>query len=198
MQTSCGGLFPQRIILTILNHLLCCCSVTKSFPTLWPCGLQHAKLCWSSLFPEFTPSHVLWVGAAISHLVLCCPLFLLPSIFPAPVLLPGKSHGRRNLVGWSSWGCWESDTTEQLHFHFSLSCFGEGNGNPLQCSRLENPRDGGASWAAVYGLYRVRHNWSDLAAAAAAAAALIYHFRKKKRNQTINSQTMKKFKIIWI
>ena len=40
--------------------------------------------------------------------------------------------------------------TERLHFHFSLSCVGEGNGNPLQCSCLENPRDGGAWWAAVY------------------------------------------------
>ena len=60
---------------------------------------------------------------------------------PTPVLLPGKSHGRRSLVGCSPWGCEESDTTEQLHFHFSLSCFGEGNGNPLQCSCLENPRD---------------------------------------------------------
>ena len=47
-------------------------------------------------------------------------------------------------------GSLESDTTEQLHFHFSLSCIGEGNGNPLQCSCLENPRDGGAWWAAVY------------------------------------------------
>ena len=46
----------------------------------------------------------------------------------------------------------ESDTTEQLHFHFSLSSIGEGNGNPLQCSCLENPRDGGAWWAAVYGV----------------------------------------------
>ena len=43
-------------------------------------------------------------------------------------------------------------TTERLHFHFSLSCIGEGNGNPLQCSCLENPRDGGAWWAAVYGV----------------------------------------------
>ena len=59
------------------------------------------------------------------------------------------------------------------HFHFSLSCIGEGNGNPLQCSCLENPRDGGAWWAAVYGV-RVRHDWSDLAAAAAAAGTL-YH-----------------------
>ena len=71
---------------------------------------------------------------------------------PTPVLLPGKSHGWRSLVGCSPWGHWESDTTEQLHFHFSLSCIREGNGNPLQCSCLENPRDGEAWWAAVYGV----------------------------------------------
>ena len=69
---------------------------------------------------------------------------------PTPVLLPGESHGWRSLVGCSPRGCEESDTTEWLHFHFSLSCIGEGNGNPLQCSCLENPRDGGAWWAAVY------------------------------------------------
>ena len=51
---------------------------------------------------------------------------------PTPVLLPGKSHGRRSLVGCRPWGCQESDTTEGLHFPFSLSCIGEGNGNPLQ------------------------------------------------------------------
>ena len=61
---------------------------------------------------------------------------------PIPVLLPGKSHGQRSLVGCSSWGRDESDTTERLHFHFSVLCIGEGNGNPLQCSCLENPRDG--------------------------------------------------------
>ena len=55
-----------------------------------------------------------------------------------------------------SMGLLESDTTEQLHFHFSLSCIGEGNGNPLQCSCLENPRDGGAWWAAVYGVVQSR------------------------------------------
>ena len=52
----------------------------------------------------------------------------------------------------SPWGSEESDTTEQLPFHVSLSCIGEGNGNPLQCSCLENPKDGGAWWAAVYGV----------------------------------------------
>ena len=71
---------------------------------------------------------------------------------PSPVLLPGKSHGQRSLVGCRPWGCEELDTTERLHFHLSLSCIGEGNGNPLQCSCLENPRDGGAWWAAVYGV----------------------------------------------
>ena len=71
---------------------------------------------------------------------------------PTPVLLPGKSHGRRSLVGCSPWGRKESDTTERLHFHFSLACIGEGNGNPLQCSCLENPRDRGAWWAAVSGV----------------------------------------------
>ena len=71
---------------------------------------------------------------------------------PTPVLLPGKSHGQRSLVGCSPWGRWELDTTERLHFHFSLACIGEGNGNPLQCSCLENPRDEGAWWAAVYGV----------------------------------------------
>ena len=71
---------------------------------------------------------------------------------PTPVLLPGKSHGWRRLAGCSPWGHEESDMTERLHFHFSLTCIGEGNGNPLQCSCLENPRDGGAWWAAVYGV----------------------------------------------
>ena len=66
-------------------------------------------------------------------------------------------------------GSIESDTTERLHFHFSLSCIGEGNGNPLQCSCLENPRDGEAWWAAVYG---VAQSWTRLKRL------------KKKKNQT--------------
>ena len=80
---------------------------------------------------------------------------------PTPVPLPGRSHGWRSLVGCSPWGREESDTTEWLHFHFSLSSIGEGNGNPLQCSCLENPRDGGAWWAAVYGVAqsRTRLKW---------------------------------------
>ena len=80
---------------------------------------------------------------------------------PTPALLPGKSHGWRSLVGCSPRGREELDTTERLHFHFSLSCTGEGNGNPLQCSCLENPRDGGAWRAAIYGVAqsRTRLKW---------------------------------------
>ena len=73
--------------------------------------------------------------------------------------MPGKSHGWRSLVCCSPWDHEESDTTERLHFHFSLSCTGEGNGNPLQCSCLENPRDGAAWWAAVY---EVTQSWTRL------------------------------------
>ena len=75
---------------------------------------------------------------------------------PTPVLLPGESHGRRSLAGGSPWGCTESDTNERLHFHISHSCTEDGNGNPLQCSCLENPRDRGAWWAAVYGVAQSR------------------------------------------
>ena len=84
---------------------------------------------------------------------------------PTPVLLPEKSHGWRSLEGCSPWGCEESDTTEWLHFHFSLSCIGEGNGNLLQCSCLENPRDGGAWWAVVSGVAqsRTRLKWLSIA-----------------------------------
>ena len=79
----------------------------------------------------------------------------------SPVLLPGKSHGcgQRSLVGYRPWGREELDTTEWFHFHFSLSCIGKGNGNPLQYSCLENPRDKGAWWAAVYG---VAQSWTRL------------------------------------
>ena len=70
--------------------------------------------------------------------------------------LAWKTQGRRSLEGCGPWGREESDTTERLHFHFSLSCTGEGNGNPLQCSCLENPRGGGAWWAAVYGVAQCR------------------------------------------
>ena len=71
---------------------------------------------------------------------------------PTPVPLPAKSHAKKGLVGCSPWGCKELDMTEGLHFHFSILCIGGGNGNPLQCSCLENPRDGGSWWAAISGV----------------------------------------------
>ena len=75
---------------------------------------------------------------------------------PTLLLLSGKSHGWRSLEGCSPWGYKESDMTEWLHFHFSLSCIGEGNGNPLQCSCLGNPRGRGACQAAIYGVAQSR------------------------------------------
>ena len=75
---------------------------------------------------------------------------------PHSSTLGWKSHGWRSLVGCSPWGRYKSDTSERLHFHFSLSCIGEGNGNLLQCSCLENPRDGGARWGAIYGVAQSR------------------------------------------
>ena len=121
---------------------------------LWPHGLQPSRLLCPCDFPGKSTG------------VCCCSflhgIFLTQGLNSChctagedngtPVLLPGKSHGWRSLVGCSPWGREESDTTERLHFHFSLSCIGEANGNPLQCSCLENPRDGGAWWAAVCGV----------------------------------------------
>ena len=93
---------------------------------------------------------------------------------PTPVLLLGKSHGRRSLVGCSPWGRWESDTTEWLHFHFSPSCIGEGDGNPLQCSCLENPRDGGAWWAAIYGISQSRTRLKRLSSSSSSRIFLFF------------------------
>ena len=91
---------------------------------------------------------------------------------PTPVFLPGESQGWGSLVGCRLWGCTESDTTEPLYFHFSLSCIGEGNGNPLQCSCLENPRDGGAWWAAVFGVAQSRARLKRLSSSSLAATCL--------------------------
>ena len=94
-----------------------------------------------------------------NDLYVCAYIYRRRKWHPTPVLLPGKSHGWRSQVGCSPWGREESDTTERLHFDFSLSCIGEGNGNPLQYSCLENPKDGGAWWASVYG---VTQSWTRL------------------------------------
>ena len=95
---------------------------------------------------------------------------------PAPALLPGKPHAQKSLVGCSPWGREESDTTERLHFHFSLSCIGEGNGNPLQCSCLENPGDGGAWWAAVYGVAQSRTRLRRLSSSSVYISTIVSQF----------------------
>ena len=93
---------------------------------------------------------------------------------PHSRLLPGKSHGQRSLVGCRLQGGTESDTIERLHFHFPLSCIGEGNGNPLQCSCLENPRDGGAWWAAVYGVAQSRTRLKQLSSSSSSSSSSMY------------------------
>ena len=98
---------------------------------------------------------------------------------PTPVCLPRKSHRWRSLVGCSPWGRTESDTTEQLPFHFSLSRVGEGNGNPLQCSCLENPRDGGAWWAAVYGVAQSRTRLKRLSSSSSSSTLYTNEFHSK-------------------
>ena len=113
------------------------CLACDSFSYIWspPLHLQYGR-------PGFDP----WIGKNPWR----------RAWQPTLVLLPGKSHGWRSLVGCSPWVRWESDMTERLHIHFSLSCIGEENGNPLQCSCLENPMDGGAWWAAVHGVAQSR------------------------------------------
>ena len=103
---------------------------------------------------------------------------------PTPVLLPGKSHGWRSLVGCSPWGHEESDSTEQLHFHFhfSLSCIGEGSGSPLQCSCLENPRDGEAWWAAIYGVAQSQTRLSNF--------TFTFHFHALEKAVVPHSSTL--------
>ena len=115
---------------------------------------------------------------------------------PTPVLLPGKSHGQRSLVGCSPWGCRESDLTKQLHFHFSLSCIGEGNGNPLQCSCLENPRDGRAWWAAVCGVAQSRTRLKRLSSSSSSSSLLLpglfnSGWRRDQQYQTFNTMRTK-------
>ena len=99
-----------------------------------------------------------------------------------PVLLPGKSHGRRSLEGCSPWGRKESEMTERPHINFSLSWIGEGNGNPLQCSCLENPRGRKAWWAAVYGVTQSRTPlmWLSSSSSLVVILFLIFLNHKKK------------------
>ena len=126
----------------------------------WPPPLGHGVLPASApdLGRRLAPLGRTMCAVAAAHAMIQCISYQSPNrIFdgtcwdqrrgqwhPPPVLLPEESHGWRSLVGCSPWGRYELDMTERLHFHFSLSCTGEGNGTPLQCSSLENSRDGGA------------------------------------------------------
>ena len=147
-------------------------------------------------------------------------------IFPTQELKPGLSHCRRILYHWAtwelekamaphsrrlawkipwveepsrlqSWGRWELDRTERLHFHFSLSCIGEGNGNPLQCSCLETPRDGGAWWAAIYGVAWSRTRVKQLSSSS--TLKILYQstravaHKRKKRGQAMDGSRKSHF-----
>ena len=105
----------------------------------------------------------------------------------------GYSEGQGSLVHCSPWGCKESDTTERLDFHFSFSCTGEGNGNPLQCSCLENPRDRGASWAAIYGVTRSRTRLKQRSSSSSSS----WLFIASNRDPCRLSQLMKAVAGVW-
>ena len=102
---------------------------------------------WIPVIILLSDIHIYSIIILLKILILFC-MHACMQWHPTPVLLPGKSHGWRRLVGCSPWRRKESDTTERLRIHFSLSCVGEGNGNPLQYFCLENPRE----WAAISGV----------------------------------------------
>ena len=157
---SVHGIFQARILKRIATSYF----RGSSWLRTW----THVS-CVSYMGGEFFTTSTAWEACNI-HVQTCVYICKYTHIYmyirrrqrqPTPALLPGKSHGWRSLVGCSPWGCSESDTTERLYFHFSLSCIGQGNGNTLQYSCLKNPRDGGAWWAAVYGVAqsRTRLKW---------------------------------------
>ena len=153
----CSPVFSDRFFLVL--YMAQCTCPSQSLISLPSSSVPRTSPEWQCLDSR-VPRKSDWLSSAD------CLLALLISCdqwgtwrrqwHPTPVLLPGKSHGQRSLVGCSPWGLKELGVTERLHFHFSLSCIGEGNGNPLQCSCLENPRDRGAWWAAVYGVAQSR------------------------------------------
>ena len=101
--------------------------------------------------------------------------------------IPRTEEPSVQTVGCSPWGCKKPDMTEQLHFHFSLSCIGEGNGNPLQCSCLENPRDGGAWWAAIYGVAQSRTRLKQLSSSSSNTSYFTVKINSCDRNSLIQA-----------
>ena len=116
---------------------------------------------------------------------------------PISVLLPGKPHDCRSLVGCRPWGREESDTTERLHFDFSLSCIGEGNGNPLQCSCLENSRDGGAWWAAIYGVAQNRTRLKRLSSSSSSKIYMLNVRWKSLKNKAWQESLQQNKRVYW-
>ena len=140
-------------------------------PASWEICMQVKKQRLELDFEQRTGSKLERSTSRLYIVILFIKLLQRRRWHPTPVFLPGKSHGRRSLVGCSPWSCEESDTTERLHFYFILSCIGEGNGNPLQCSCLENPRDRRAWWAAVYGVAQSRTRLKQLSSSSSMQSA---------------------------
>ena len=143
MDLSLGFLFCS------IDLYFCLCASSNSIKVE-----RHLILCWmqlnkfTHLVPNFAHLRYLW-EIYYNHVF----VYVIPGEIRFPK--PGQ-HYRRSLVGCSAWGCKELDKTERLHFDFSLSCIRKGNGNPLQCSCLENPKDGRAWWTAICGVTQSR------------------------------------------
>ena len=115
--------------------------------------------------------------------VLECGAIAFSVIFFLFFWTPFKVYIQMSVFKHDPWGRKESDTTDRLHFHFSLSCIGEGNGNPLQCSCLENPRDGGAWGAALYGVAQSRTQLKQLSSSSSSRKGL---WRVPRRNENLH------------
>ena len=157
MDLSLGFLFCST------GLYFCLCASTILSWWLWLCSRVWSLVGWFLQFHS-SFSRSLWLFEVFCISIQIVKLFVLALWWrrqwqATPVLLPRKSHGWRSLVGCSPWDRYESDVTERLHFDISLSHNGEGNGNPFQCSCLENPRDSRAWWAADYG---VAQSWTCL------------------------------------
>ena len=139
------------------DSFLCCC--TPSYFSVW---YDTNEFMCHSVFLLYKPLKETFVFVLSCLLSSPYWLFSMYSMYLEKTMAPHSSTLAWK-IPWTeeprrlqSMGSLESDTTERLHFHFSLSCIGEGNGNPLQCSCLGNPRDREAWWAAIYGVAQSR------------------------------------------